>query len=148
MLMWYNLNNAFELQKFRDRVVELQNKHTIVELTEKKPRSIQSSKYLYLMLSQFALMYGYTLDETKTHFFYKVVVNPEIFVRERLDKFTGEIYKYVRSTADLTKDEMSESIEKFRLWAKEEAGFDFPSSDEYIALLHIQHDLRHNKQHL
>ena len=93
------------------------------------------------MLTQFSLMYGYTLDESKTHF-YKIVVNPDIFVRERIDKFSGETYKFVRSTADLTSDEMSKSIEAFRQFWLEECGYRFPSSDEYIALLHIEHDIQ------
>lgn len=146
--MWYNLKNGLELQKFRDRCVELQNRGSMVEMTEKKPRSIQAGKYLHLMLSHFALMYGYTLDEAKTHF-YKVVVNSDIFVRERTDKFTGEVYKFVRSTADLSSGEMSQSIEAFRQYWLEEGGYRFPSSDEYIALLHIQHDIEtQSKEHL
>ena len=141
--MWYNLKNGIELQKFRDRCVELQNKGSVVELTEKRPKSLQQLKYLHLMLSYFGLQYGYSLEETKTHF-YKLCVNRDIFVREGTDRFTGEIYTYLRSSADLTQDEMSKSIDAFRLWAKEEAGFDFPSSDEYIALLHIQHDVENS----
>lgn len=145
--MWYNLKNGIELQKFRDRCVELQNKAAMVELTEKKDRSVQSNKYLHLMLSSFGLQFGYTLDEVKTHF-YKLTVNKDIFVREGTDKFTGEIYTYLRSSADLTQDEMSKSISCFKSWAKEEAGFDFPSSDEYIALLHIAHDVENSKSYL
>lgn len=145
--MWYNLKNGFDLEKFRDRVVELQNKGAMVELTEKKARSLQSNKYLHLMLSSFALQFGYTLEEIKVHF-YKLVVNKDIFVREGIDKFTGECYTYLRSSADLTQDEMSKSIDNFRSWAKEEAGFDFPSSDEYIALLHIQHDIENQQKYL
>lgn len=73
--MWYNLKNPLEIDKFRDRVTELRNKGAVVELTEKRARSLQANKYLHLMLSKFALEYGYTLDEVKTHF-YKVTVNP------------------------------------------------------------------------
>lgn len=145
--MWYNLKNGLELQKFRDRCVELQNRGSIVELVEKKPKSLQQLKYLHLMLSYFGLQYGYSLEETKTHF-YKLSVNKDIFLREGTDRFTGEIYTYLRSSADLTQDEMSKSIDEFRKWAKEEAGFDFPSSDEYIALLHIRHDLANNQNYL
>lgn len=145
--MWYNLKNGFELQKFRDRCVELQNNGSMVEVVEKKPKSLQQLRYLHLMLSYFGLQFGYSLEEVKTHFF-KLVVNKDIFVREGMDKFTGEIYKYLRSTADLTKDELSTSIDEFRKWAKEEAGFDFPSSDEYISLLHIQHDIENNQKFL
>lgn len=145
--MWYNLKNGIELQKFRDRCVELQNKAAMVEVVEKKPKSLQQLKYLHLMLSYFGLQFGYSMEETKTHFF-KLVVNKDIFVRKGTDRFTGEVYTYLRSSADLTQDEMSESIDNFRSWAKEEAGFDFPSSDEYIALLHIQHDLENSKGYL
>ena len=145
--MWYNLKNAVELQRFRDRCVELQNKTAMVELVEKKSRSIQSNKYLHLMLSSFGLQFGYTLDEVKTHF-YKLTANKDIFVREGIDKFTGEIYTYLRSSADLTQDEMSKSIDNFRAWSKEETGFDFPSSDEYIALLHIRHDVENQQKYL
>lgn len=143
--MWYNLKNPLEIDKFKDRAIELRNKGAIVELTEKKPRSLQANKYLHLMLSKFALEYGYTLDEVKTHF-YKVVVNPDLFVRERVDKFSGEIYKYVRSSTELTSDEMSKSIEAFREFWLEEGGYRFPSSDEYIALLHIQHDVENESK--
>lgn len=145
--MWYNLKNGFELQKFRDRCVELQNNGSMVEVVEKKPKSLQQLRYLHLMLSYFGLQFGYSLEEVKTHFF-KLVVNKDIFVREGTDRFTGEIYKYLRSTADLAKDELSTSIDGFRKWTKEETGFDFPSSDEYIALLHIQHDIENNQKFL
>lgn len=143
--MWYNLKNPLEIDKFKDRVTELRNKGAVVELTEKRARSLQANKYLHLMLSKFALEYGYTLDEVKTHF-YKVTVNPDIYIRERVDKFSGEIYKYVRSSAELTSDEMSKSIEAFREFWLEEGGYRFPSSDEYIALLHIQHDVENESK--
>lgn len=143
--MWYNLKNPLEIDKFKDRVTELRNKGAVVELTEKRARSLQANKYLHLMLSKFALEYGYTLDEVKTHF-YKVTVNPDLYIRERVDKFSGEIYKYVRSSAELTSDEMSKSIEAFREFWLEEGGYRFPSSDEYIALLHIQHDVENESK--
>lgn len=143
--MWYNLKNPLEIDKFKDRVAELRNKGAVVELTEKRACSLQANKYLHLMLSKFALEYGYTLDEVKTHF-YKIVVNPDLFVRKRVDKFSGEIYKYVRSSAELTSDEMSKSIEAFREFWLEEGGYRFPSSDEYIALLHIQHDVENESK--
>lgn len=143
--MWYNLKNPLEIDQFKDRVTELRNKGAVVELTEKRARSLQANKYLHLMLSKFALEYGYTLDEVKTHF-YKIVVNPDLFVRERVDKFSGEIYKYVRSSAELTSEEMSKSIEAFREFWLEEGGYRFPSSNEYIALLHIQHDVENESK--
>lgn len=145
--MWFNLKNAFELETFRAKVAKLESKGAMVELKEKRGRSLNQNAYLHLLLSAFGLQYGYTLDEVKTHF-YKLVVNKDMFLREGIDKFTGECYKYLRSSADLTKDEMSKSISDFKVWAKEEAGFDFPDSDEYIALLHIQHDIERQQNYI
>ena len=145
--MWFNLKNVFELETFRVKVAKLESKGAMVELKEKRGRSLKQNAYLHLLLSAFGLQYVYSLDEVKTHF-YKLVVNKDIFLREGIDKFTGECYKYLRSSADLTKDEMRKSISDFKSWAKEEAGFDFPDSDEYIALLHIQHDIQKNEQYL
>ena len=143
--MLYNLKNAFELEKFRDKVVELQNKGTMVEMKEKRSRPLSQNAYLHTMLSYFALQFGYSLEETKVHF-YKLVVNKDIFARTGTDKFTGELYTYLRSSSELSKDEMSESIERFRSWMKEESGLNFPSSEEYIALLHIQHDIENRSK--
>ena len=44
---------------------------------------------------------------------------------------------------------MSKSIEAFREFWLEEGGYRFPPSDEYIALLHIQHDVENaSKEYL
>lgn len=85
MLMWFNLKNAFELETFRAKVVELEKKGAMVELKEKRGRSLNQNAYLHLLLSAFGLQYGYTLDEVKTHF-YKLVVNKDMFLREGIDK--------------------------------------------------------------
>ena len=58
--MWFNLKNVFELEKFREKVVELENKGAMVELKEKRGRSLNQNSYLHLLLSAFALQYGYT----------------------------------------------------------------------------------------
>ena len=95
--MWYNLKNGIELQKFRDRCVELQNKAAMVEVVEKKPKSLQQLKYLHLMLSYFGLQFGYSMAETKTHFF-KLVVNKDIFVREGT---TGSLVRFTPTCVPL-----------------------------------------------
>ena len=37
--MWFNLKNVFELETFRTKVAELENKGAMVELKEKRGRS-------------------------------------------------------------------------------------------------------------
>ena len=145
--MWFNLKNVFELEKFRTKVVELENKGAMVELKEKRGRSLNQNAYLHLLLSAFALQYGNTLDEVKTCYF-KRIVNRDLFVRQKHDDLLGTDREYVISTAKLTKEELSEAIERFRNWASNVAGIYIPSSEEYIALLHIQHDISNNQKYL
>lgn len=145
--MWFNLKNVFELEMFREKVTELENKCAMVELKEKRGRSLNQNAYLHLLLSAFGLQYGYTLDEVKTCYF-KRIVNRDLFVRKKHDDLLGTDREYVISTAKLTKEELSEAIERFRNWASNVAGIYIPSSEEYIALLHIEHDIQNSKQYL
>ena len=69
-------------------------------------------------------------------------------MRKKHDDLLGTDREYVISTAKLTKEELSEAIERFRNWSSNVAGIYIPSSEEYIALLHIQHDIQNSKQYL
>ena len=70
---------------------------------------------------------------------YKRLVNRDVFVREIEDKFAGRIM-YLRSSADLSKEEMTLTIERFRNWSSQEAGIYLPSADEqsYLEQLEIE----------
>ena len=69
-------------------------------------------------------------------------------MRKKHDDLLGTDREYVISTAKLTKEELSEAIERFRNWASNVAGIYIPSSEEYIALLHIEHDISNNQRYL
>lgn len=145
--MWYNLKNPLEIDQFKGRVTELRNKGAMVELTEKKPRSLQSNKYLHTILSYFGLQTGNTLAEVK-ELYYKRICNTDLFVRRKWDNVLGREREYLRSTTELTQEEISLSIDRFRTWSAQTADIYIPSSEEYIALLHIQHDIEQAKQYL
>ena len=83
-----------------------------------------------MILGYFACETGNTLEWVKQQY-YKKLVNPSIFIRERDDKYLGRI-KILRSSADLDSAEMSTSITRFRNWASAEA--------EYIYLLLMKID--------
>ena len=46
--MWFNLKNVFELETFRKKVAELENKGAMVELKEKRGRSLKQNAYLQI----------------------------------------------------------------------------------------------------
>ena len=103
------------------------------ELTEKKPqRSRSQNNYLHLALSYFAAQTGDTLEWVKQKY-YKELVNPQTFVRERDDKFLGRV-KYLRSSAELDIAEFSLTVERFRNWSAAQAGIYIPSPEDQALL--------------
>lgn len=157
--MLYNLRNPHELAKFRDKCRALTDKAEkltqynpkgelcVVELTEKKPqRSLSQNSYLHCILAYFASEYGVTADEAKVNYF-KRLCNPDIFVRKRTNR-KGKEVEYLRSTADLSVDEMSLAITRFRDWCSAEAEIYIPSGEEHEYLVYCQQCAERNKEFL
>ena len=116
-------------EQFKLRSAKLAESGKIVELTEKKPvRTDSQNRYLHIALGYFACETGNTLEWVKQQYF-KKLVNPDIFIREKTDKYLGRI-KVLRNSADLDTAEMTTAIERWRNWASTEAGVYIPSPDE------------------
>lgn len=146
--MLYNLNNPLNREQFKTRVAMLLEKSKgIVDLTEKKSkRSNQQNAYLHLILGYFAMETGDTLEWVKQQYF-KKLVNAEIFIREREDKYLGKI-KVLRSSAELDTAEMTTAIERFRNWASAEAGVYLPSANEEEMIAQMEVEVSRYKQYL
>lgn len=137
--MVYNLSNVLDVQNAETRLQQLKKKGCVIELTEKKPkRSIKQNSYLHLILGYFATQTGDTPEWVKQQYF-KKLCNPDIFIDERHDRFLGTV-KYIKSSAELTTDQMNMAIERFRNWAAAEAGIYLPDplSHEEILLMQIE----------
>ena len=146
--MLYDLSNPLHSEQFKLRVNKLYQSKAVVELTEKKTkRSIPQNKYLHLILGYFGVETGNDLNWVKREYF-KKLCNKDIFIREREDSITKANVKYLRSTADLTMDEITTAIEKFRNWSSKEAGVYIPSSDEHELLMIAEMETERNKQYL
>lgn len=129
------------------RAKKLAESGKVIELTEKKPRrSLPQNKYLHVILAYFGTQTGNTLEWVKQQY-YKKLVNPDLFIREKEDKYLGRI-KVLRSSADLDTAEMSLSIERFRNWAAQEAGIYIPSADEAIFIQQMEIEIERNKEFL
>lgn len=144
--MLYDTSNPLQKEQFKARSAKLAESGKIVELTEKKPkRSLQSNKYLHVILSFFACETGNTLDWVKQQY-YKKLVNPTIFIREKEDKYLGKI-KILRSSSDLDSAEMATSITLFRNWASAECGVYLPSPDEEHLIQLMEIEIERNKEY-
>jgi hypothetical protein len=145
--MIYNTSNPLDKANFLLRANKLAESGKIVELTEKKPRrSLPQNKYLHVILAYFGTQTGNTLEWVKQQY-YKKLVNPDLFIREKEDKYLGKI-KVLRSSADLDTAEMSLSIERFRNWAAQEAGIYIPSADEAILIQQMEVEIERSKEFL
>ena len=145
--MVYDTSNPLDKANFLLRAKKLAESGKIVELTEKKPRrSLPQNKYLHVILAYFGAQTGNTLEWVK-HQYYKKLVNPDLFIREKEDKYLGRI-KVLRSSADLDTSEFSLSIERFRNWASQEVGIYLPSADEYIIIQQMEIEIERNKEYL
>lgn len=145
--MVYDTSNPLDKANFLLRAKKLAESGKVIELTEKKPRrSLPQNKYLHVILAYFGAQTGNTLEWVKQQY-YKKLVNPDLFIREKEDKYLGRI-KVLRSSADLDTSEFSLSIERFRNWAAQEAGIYIPSADEAILIQQMEIEIERNKEFL
>ena len=136
--MLYHLKDEFSRQKFIVRVAHLLEHAVLVELTDATRRSSSQNNYLHAVLGAVALHVGESLEYVKQEI-YKRMVNPDIFVEEHDNPVLGRVV-FLRSSADLNKEEMSESIDRFRKWAAEQ-GIYTPSPDDLSTIAQISSEM-------
>lgn len=143
----FDLSNPLDKANFLLRAKKLVEMGKIVELTEKKPkRSLPANRYLHVILAYFGTQTGNTLEWVKQQYF-KKLVNPDIFIREKEDKYLGKI-KVLRSSADLDTREFTLAIERFRNWAAQEVGVYIPSPEEHHLIQKMEIEIERNKEYL
>ena len=146
--MLFDLSNDLHSENFKKRCNMLYNKKCVVELTEKKPqRTIRQNSYLHAALGYFGLQFGYKIEEVKEWYF-KETCNAELFVRSVTDRITGKERKVLRSSSDLSTDEMTLAINRFRNWALDVAGVYIPSPDEHRLVQQMEIETQYSKPYL
>ena len=117
--MNYDLTNPLHRKQFVRRANKmLKDKCSNVSLVNESKRSLKQNSYLHVLCRIMAIETGVSEKYSKNVYF-KIMSNPDIFIKDDVDKLTGMRVQYIRSTADLTADEMSRAINSFRRWAEE-----------------------------
>lgn len=142
--MLYDLRNPLDRERFKRRCNALYSKQGIVDLSEKTQRSSNQNRYIHLLIGYLAIETGNSLDYVK-EIFYKRAANKELFVREKEDEILGKV-EYLRSSADLSKEEMTLSIDRFRNWSSQTAGIYLPAANEQEFLASIEYEMSKYKQ--
>lgn len=143
--MQYDLTSDFDRERFAARVETLLQKCAVIELTERAFRSPSQNRYLHLLIGVVAMETGNTLEYCKEWYF-KRLCNPDIFIIDKKDKFYGEIM-ILRSSKDLTKEEMSIAIDRFKRWGAEN-GIYMPNPEDIHLLQEIEVEMGRMKAYL
>ena len=143
--MIYNLSNPYDVERFKGWVDKMIAERKVVEAKRKdENRTIKQNSYLHLIISYFATQYGCGADEAKIDF-YKRRCNRDLFERWRRNR-RGDPVPYLRSSADLTKEEMTLSIDRFRNWSSSVAGIYLPSREDGEMLTYAMQEIERNKE--
>ena len=143
--MLYDLSSEFQRKAFLARVDNLMEKGAVVEMTEKTVRSPNQNRYLHLLIGIVAIETGNTLEDVKREYF-KALVNPDIFRSYKTDTRGNTIAVY-RSTAAVSKEEMSMAIDRFKRWGAQN-GIYMPNPDDASLLKAIEIEMGRMKSYL
>lgn len=143
----YNLKNAYDRKRFKEACNSMVLKGDHVELKKKNTqRSLAQNSYLHCLLGYFGSEFGLSLEEVKFDIF-KKTCNLDIFQRERVNK-RGQKIKYIRSSTELDKAEMTTAIERFRNYSSAECGLYLPAPNEGEMLFFAQQQIEANKEYV
>lgn len=134
--MIYDLSKEIDVQRAQRRFDTLLEEKTVITLTKKAKRTLRQNSYLHLLIGWFSIELGYTVAESKQ--LYKRV-NREIYEYEK------EGIPFIRSSSDLSTEEMTLSIERWRNYSADKAGVYLPSANEQGFLEEIEIELSKNK---
>jgi hypothetical protein len=104
--MKLDYNNSFDLKigiKYHDKLISNKSK---IELKEvKQNRTIKQNSYLHVIINLYAIEFGWTLEEAKTHLkrvcnFMTYNKNDELFLRRTRDLDTKQLTDFIEWIRD------------------------------------------------
>lgn len=136
--MKFNLKSKVEAGNAFRHLADLAEKEQLVEVKKISPkRSLNQNSYLHLLLGAFGQHFGYTLEEAKT--IYKTLPgNEDIYVYKK--EVRGKEHTFLRSSANLSKEEMAKSIDTLHEWSKK-GGYPLPPATDQEWLRQIENEV-------
>lgn len=126
--MNYNLTDKLQRKRFIKYANSLlKNQRMLVSLEDKSNRTLSQNCYVHVLCRVMASETGTTEYYAKQVYF-KEIANPDLFVRITKDPLTGKMVKTIRSSTELTIQEMSRAIDNFIRWAAEQ-GYTMPEAE-------------------
>ena len=144
--MRYDLSNPFHAEQARARLEKLISRGATADITEKVARTRDQNSYLHLAIRYIAICIGEDADYVKEKY-YKRHCNRDLYLREKYDKVLRSKVAYLRSSRELTKEEMSLSIDRFRTFAVIDLGEYIPSPDDHRMVQAMETEVERVKQY-
>ena len=139
--MIYDLNDPRQYMDALDFIEHAKQNNIQISLENKKQqRTTQQNKYYWLILRYFGLQYGCT--KTEAEYYFKQICNPDTFCRKKKDKEDRIIY-IVRSTSQLTKQEMISAINNFSVWCSQRQ-IELPRPEDKEMLRYAEQQVERN----
>lgn len=126
--MIYDLTIPLHRKQFvkrANRMLERQSRNA--ELGDHSKRTLKQNSYYHVLCRILAIEVGVT-ERYAEDVYFKQMANPGLFIVEEIDKLTGLKMPRLRSTTELTIEEMSRAINTFRHWS-EEQGYYLPEAN-------------------
>lgn len=144
--MLFDLSQPLQAIDADTYLQQLHEQGARIEIVKKSSRTLSQNSYLHCCLAYYASEFGLSLEEVKVDTF-KRTVNKRLFSGTRTNK-RGEQVTYLRSTRELSSEEMTEAIERFRNYSATIAGLYIPSPDEHRTMFAAQQQIDNYKQYL
>ena len=139
--MNYNLNDPRHYTEALDFIEHARQNNIMISIERvKEKRTVRQNKYYWLILRYFGLQYGCT--KTEAEYYFKQICNPDIFCRKKKDKEDRIIY-IVRSTSQLTKQEMISAINNFSVWCSQRQ-IELPRPEDKEMLRYAEQQVERN----
>ena len=146
--MIYNPKKEIDINRAIEKIKYFIQKGIPFELKRmQEKKSFSQNNYFHLILGWFAFEYGEPAAYVKQEMIKKIIC-PEIFKTEFINKITGEVRIDWRSFANISKDETTYVINKFRDYSSKQAGIYLPIPEEKDFLKEIEVQLKNNQQYL
>ena len=125
--MIYDLTNPLHRKQFVKRANKMLERHcTNAVLVDESKRTYNQNSYIHVLIRLMALNTCVKESYAKNVYF-KQLANPDLFIEENEDPVAGNKIMSLRSSSELTIEEMSRAINNFRHWA-EDNGYYLPEA--------------------
>ncbi len=135
--MYFDLTNDAQRQQFREYVERMLKRGSVVRLTDERPRTLEQNSFYQLLTAYFSSRTGIKAGWVRDRLV-KRIVCPDIFVRD------GRL----RSSSELTSDEMKTVISRFQFYASSELGIELPDADDYRVVISAARQVEQDRDFL